>query len=111
MNTVSLLSPARCDGRRAQILLSHDTAFPIAQQLRTRAGASVGDVFSFLSGLYAATHRVVLLGSIATGKYADTLLEIFGDRLMFPTDFVGRGDMSRGGLLLRRVREARQIGA
>jgi len=44
---------------------------------------------------------VVLLGSIATGKYVDVLLEILGERLRFPGDFVGRGDMSRGGLLLR----------
>ena len=45
--------------------------------------------------------QVVLLGSIATGKYVDVLLENFGNRLVFPSDFVGRGDMSRGGLLLR----------
>jgi len=45
--------------------------------------------------------EVILLGSVATGKYVEILLEIFRDRLRFPTDFVGRGDMSRGGLLLR----------
>ena len=45
--------------------------------------------------------RVVLLGSIATGKYADVLLDVFGARLVFPHEFVGRGDMSRGGLMLR----------
>lgn len=44
---------------------------------------------------------VVLLGSIATGKYVDVLLANFQRRLLFPADFVGRGDMSRGGLLLR----------
>ena len=44
---------------------------------------------------------VVLLGSIATAKYVDVLLDVFGARLLFPADFVGRGDMSRGGLLLR----------
>ena len=49
--------------------------------------------------------RVVLLGSIATGKYVDVLLESFGARLVFPSAFVGRGDMSRGGLLLRHSRE------
>jgi hypothetical protein len=53
--------------------------------------------------------RVVLLGSIATGKYADTLLHVFGDRLLFPSDFVGRGDMSRGGLMLRCVRDEREL--
>jgi hypothetical protein len=46
---------------------------------------------------------VVLLGSIASGKYVDLLLSIFGERLLFPSEFVGRGDMSRGGLLLRCV--------
>lgn len=46
---------------------------------------------------------VILLGSIATGKYVDVLLGIFGERLLFPQEFVGRGDMSRGGLLLRCV--------
>lgn len=45
--------------------------------------------------------KIVLLGSIATGKYVDLLLEVFGGRLLFPIEFVGRGDMSRGGLLLR----------
>jgi hypothetical protein len=45
--------------------------------------------------------QVVLLGSIATEKYAQPLLEVFGERLLFPKDFVGRGDMSRGSLLLR----------
>ncbi len=45
--------------------------------------------------------EVVLLGSVAQAKYTAPLLEVFGDRLLFPSDFVGRGDMSRGGLLLR----------
>jgi hypothetical protein len=47
--------------------------------------------------------EVVLLGSVASGKYVDVLLPIFGDRLLFPTTFVGRGDMSRGGVMLRSV--------
>ena len=47
---------------------------------------------------------VVLLWSIASPKYVDVLLDIFGPRLLFPTAFVGRGDMSRGGLLLRQAR-------
>jgi hypothetical protein len=45
--------------------------------------------------------EAVLLGSVATAKYVEPLLEVFGPRLVFPSDFVGRGDMSRGGLLLR----------
>ena len=52
---------------------------------------------------------VVLLGSIASPKYVSVLLAIFGERLRFPIDFVGRGDMSRGGLLLRRAREGVEL--
>jgi len=53
--------------------------------------------------------RVVLLGSIASQKYVDLLLGSLGDRLLFPVDFVGRGDMSRGGLMLRCVEEGRTL--
>jgi len=53
--------------------------------------------------------EVVLLGSIATGKYADVLLQILGERLLFPPSFVGRGDMSRGGLLLRSMRAGTEL--
>jgi hypothetical protein len=45
--------------------------------------------------------EIILLGSIATRKYVDVLLASLGDRLRFPADFIGRGDMSRGGLMLR----------
>ncbi len=162
------------------MIVSPSAAFPLAQQLRGGEGALLGDVFSFVSGLYfrgklayarrfaqppdladpvtaggvlvitpnaglrasdtrvtLASFRafadvdidlenrayrlplergarallaaigpdcdVVLLGSIASGKYVEMLLPIFGRRLMFPSDFVGRGDMSRGGLMLRCV--------
>jgi hypothetical protein len=53
--------------------------------------------------------EVVLLGSIASSKYADVLTSVLGDRLFFPEDFVGRGDMSRGGLMLRSAREGREL--
>ena len=53
---------------------------------------------------------VVLLGSIASPKYVDVLLDIFGERLLFPAEFVGRGDMSRGGLLLRCVSAGQELG-
>ncbi len=53
--------------------------------------------------------ELVLLGSVATGKYVDVLLDIVGERLFFPTDFVGRGDMSRGALLLRAARAGREL--
>ena len=52
---------------------------------------------------------VVLLGSIATSKYVDPLLEVFGQHLVFPIDFVGRGDMSRGGLMLRSVEAGQEL--
>ena len=39
----------------------------------------------------------------------DVLLDAFGERLVFPIAFVGRGDMSRGGLLLRHAREGREL--
>jgi hypothetical protein len=64
-----------------------------AGQLRERAPAS----------------RVVLLGSVATGKYVDLLLPVFGDRLCFPREFAGAGDMKRGGMMLKAVREDREL--
>jgi len=53
--------------------------------------------------------EVILLGSVATGKYSDTLFPILGERLLFPADFIGRGDMSRGALLLRCVAANREL--
>ena len=178
--TLFLLSPAHCGGRRAQLLLNGEASFPLAVRLR-QAGAPLGEVFSFLSGLYfrgklayattfahpprgvpgvlvitpsrglllpeqavvidtlrefatvdvhagdtryraplerdaqlLAAHlpprcEVVLLGSIATTKYLDVLDATFGGRLRFPAAFVGRGDMSRGGLLLRRAAEGAEL--
>jgi hypothetical protein len=53
--------------------------------------------------------QVVLLGSIATPKYVEPLLGIFGEKLVFPAEFAGRGDMSRGGLMLRCVREGVEL--
>jgi hypothetical protein len=177
---VFLLSPASCAGQRARMLLGERAAFDLA--LRLRAGsAPLGEVFSFLSGLYfrgkltyaqtfaappagcpgvlvittdrglvapetevtlrdlrafarveidAGNRRfarplrdaarelrvrlpnaseIVLLGSIATPKYVDVLQGAFGRSLLFPEDFVGRGDMSRGGLLLRMARSGAEL--
>jgi hypothetical protein len=178
---VFLLSPARCDGERAKLLIDPAGQSSLATQLRTPEGAGLGEVFSFLSSLYfrgkltyarvfadppegapaalvftadrglappetpvrredlvafstvdiaggderylaplrrdvtelaraiGGSALVVLLGSVATGKYVDTLLDAFGERLVFPPVFVGRGDMSRGGLLLRHAREGREL--
>jgi hypothetical protein len=175
---IFLLSPAHCGGKRAAILLNERATFPLAQRLRS-SGLSLGEAFSFLSGLYFrgkltyASHfarppagvagvqvittdrglldantavgahdlrqfgtvdisaelseyraplqrdlsplqaipdlEIVLLGSVATGKYVDVLLEAMGERLLYPVEFVGRGDMSRGGLLLRAVDEDSEL--
>lgn len=181
---IFLLSPAHAGGKRAELLLSGRGRFPLAHRLRTGASVTLGEAFSFLSGLYfrgklsyagrfarppagvAGVHvittnrgllpadtavtaselrafaeveirpdepryrkplrrdlaaietaplggnlatELVLLGSVATGKYVDVLLDVVGERLLFPTDFVGRGDMSRGALLLRSAREGREL--
>jgi hypothetical protein len=176
---IFLLSPAHCGGKRATLLLNQGATFPLATRLHSSAGVTLGEAFSFLSGLYfrgklayadrfarppagepgvqvittdrgllpadtiitardllefggvdiKSNHRryraplerdvarlralgdvdLVLLGSIATGKYLDVLLENVGSRLLFPAEFVGRGDMSRGALLLRAVREGAEL--
>ena len=62
-----------------------------------------------LAATLDAEAQVVLLGSVATGKYVDILLPIFGNRLRFPAAFAGLGDMSRGGMMLRAVRANREL--
>ena len=173
---IFLLSPARCDGKRAKVVLNAAAMFPLAMRLREPEGAPIGEVFAFLSGLYfrgkltyagafaprssyvITTDRglvtpntritrkdleafagvdlaeagdeflrpftrdageiarasdpgeaIVLLGSIATKKYVEPLLRVFGERLVFPREFVGRGDMSRGGLLLRQAAAGEEL--
>lgn len=53
--------------------------------------------------------QVVLLGSVASGKYVDILQPIFKDRLRFPKHFAGLGDMARGGLMLRAARAGKEL--
>jgi hypothetical protein len=62
-----------------------------------------------LASKLSMTSEVILLGSIATGKYIEVLLANFGDRLRFPSEFVGRGDMSRGGLMLRCAADGQEL--
>ena len=57
----------------------------------------------------SANCEAVFLGSIATSKYLGILGDVFKERLRFPTDFVGRGDMSRGGLMLRCVEKGEEL--
>ena len=52
---------------------------------------------------------VVLLGSVASGKYVDILWPLFGEKLRFPLAFAGLGDMARGGLMLRTARAGREL--
>jgi hypothetical protein len=79
------------------------TSGPVDPELASYRVPLDRDARELLSLLHAEA-QVVLLGSIATTKYVGPLLEIFGERLVFPAEFVGRGDMSRGGLLLRASR-------
>ena len=69
-----------------------------------RYAKPLGDAAAALRARTGDDAEVVLLGSIATPKYVDLLLATFGRALVFPGAFVGRGDMSRGGLLLRAAR-------
>lgn len=62
-----------------------------------------------LAATLSGDDQVVLLGSIATGKYVDIIESRLDGRLRFPTAFVGRGDMSRGGLLLRCVLQSEEL--
>ena len=70
---------------------------PLEQSARDLADAAGGDA------------EFVLLGSVACEKYVQVLAAIFGSRLVFPSAFVGRGDMSRGGLLLRAAASGEEL--
>jgi hypothetical protein len=177
---VFLLSPANSGGERMALVLSPRAAFPLARAVQ-EAGAPLGEVFRFASGLYfrgklayaeefarpppgvpgalvivpgaglvppavpvreadlrafacvpvdareprfrvplerdarllaerlGPGGEVVLLGSIASDKYVTPLLAVFAERLLFPAAFVGRGDMSRGGLMLRAARAGSEL--
>lgn len=64
---------------------------------------------SQLASMLSADAQVILLGSVATGKYVDILKPILGPWLRFPRVFAGLGDMARGGLMLRAVRADREL--
>ena len=80
--------------------LSEFAAVPVDTR-ETRFTAPLKQSIETISAFTSS--EIVLLGSVATGKYTDTLLPMLGERLLFPSDFAGRGDMSRGALLLRSV--------
>jgi hypothetical protein len=83
--------------------LLHEFAGVDVEATDERYRTPLVESLAHLTTTLAPGARVVLLGSIATGKYVDVLTRALGDRLHFPAEFVGRGDMSRGGLLLRCV--------
>ena len=100
-------------------LVSPDRLFRLADLLEITSGDIAAGAPEYrvplerdarlLSEHMGSESEVVLLGSVATPKYVEPLLEIFGERLMFPREFVGRGDMSRGGLMLRCAAEMREL--
>ncbi|MFL5469559.1 MAG: hypothetical protein ACJ8AE_07200, partial [Gemmatimonadaceae bacterium] len=49
---IFLLSPASCGGKRAALLFNKRAEFTVAERVRSDEGAPLGEVFSFLSGLY-----------------------------------------------------------
>ena len=178
---IFLLSPANSAGKRAGFLMRANGRSALAQRLRSGEGATIGEVFTFMSGLYfrgklayasafanppdgcfgiqvivpglglvpasasidlaglRAVAQVpvdpgnrrfttplrrdaarlaeqlrpgdaaVLLGSIATPKYLEPLQDVLGSRLRVPEEFIGRGDMSRGALMLRCAAEGREL--
>jgi hypothetical protein len=87
----------RVDDLRQMATVDVDEALPAFREPLVRDASAIARNLG-------AADRVVLLGSVATDKYVGPLLDVFGDRLYFPPTFAGRGDMSRGGLLLRSAR-------
>ena len=87
----------RVDDLRQMATIEVDEALPAFRDPLVRDATAI-------AGNLGPEDRVVLLGSVATDKYVGPLLDVFGDRLYFPPTFAGRGDMSRGGLLLRCAR-------
>lgn len=81
---------------------------PVDPASRAYRKPLVEDALKLAARLHAGMN-VVLLGSIATGKYLDLLGPIFGDRLLLPRSFVGRGDMSRGALMLGAARSGEEL--
>jgi hypothetical protein len=42
-------------------------------------------------------------------RFAEPQLAVFGAQLLFPSDFAGRRNLSRGSLLMRCIREGREL--
>ena len=93
--------------RGADVAVTRDSIHAFAGEPidldNARYAAPLARSATTLRAALGADCEVVLLGSVASGKYVEVLQPVFGDRLLFPSSFVGRGDMSRGGLMLRCV--------
>ena len=100
-----LVSPAWCITEERMKVLKRT---PVDARKRNYRKPLERNALALAETLDAGT-EVVLLGSVASGKYVDVLWPIFGKRLRFPAAFAGLGDMSRGGLLLRAVRANREL--
>ena len=50
--TVRARAEGSLDGKRAHLLFHPVTMFPVARALHSPAGATIGEIFTFLSGLY-----------------------------------------------------------
>src|SRR5690242_8521963 len=93
METIFLLSPARCDGRRAKILLNPTASFDLAVRTRT-SGAPIGEIFSFLSGLYFRGKIAYARAFGRRERNAPTHFVITTDRgLVTPDTLVTRDDL------------------
>ena len=68
-----------------------------------------------LEFLALANHRKAVRAHMAEHceemrrREVEIFTRVLGERVAFPSDFVGRGDMSRGGLMLRCVDEGREL--
>ena len=83
-----LLSPAHAGGRRAHALLNESANFPLARRLHGE-GAPLGEVFSFVSGLY---FRGKLAYASRFGGAPGQILVITTNRGLLPVNTILRAD-------------------
>src|SRR5436305_15261673 len=67
---IFLLSPAYAGGRRAQMVLNERAQFDLAKKLRSKQGATIAEVFTFLSGLYFRG-KIAYANAFARSKRGD----------------------------------------
>ena len=95
---IFLLSPAHCGGKRAELLLRERAAFPLAVRLRSTPGVTLGEAFSFLSGLYFRGKLAYAERFARPPAGAQGVRVITTDRGLLPGDApVGVEDLRRFG--------------